>query len=417
MRTACTGCGTALVTPFTRRRGRRGAPSGASRSGRSTRASTSSCRAGRPARARRSRAAERRRVVELVVEEAAGRVPVLAGAGGYDTQEVIEAAREMQRAGAAGLLSVTPYYNKPTPEGLFRTTSAIAEATPLPIVVYNVPGPDGLQRRSRDARAPRRRSRTSSAVKEASGNMTQICEVCRPCRPEFIVLSGDDALTLPAMAVGARGIISVASNEVPAEMAQMVEAAEAQRLRVRARDPRAAAAADARELRRVEPDPGEVRDGADGPARGELPAADGAAARRDAREARARRSRASAPAAVPARERPLARGAPRARRARSSAGGAAADREEARASVRRAARRALGRRGARGRARSPAPPTGWRVNAWVKQGILLGFRHGDVVDVSVDHGRWPFFDKDTLPLQAVRRGGGRAHRAGRLLGP
>jgi 4-hydroxy-tetrahydrodipicolinate synthase len=171
-------------------------------------------------------AAERRRVVELVVDEVAGRVPVLAGAGGYDTREVIEAAKEMQSAGASGLLSVTPYYNKPTPDGLVRHYQAIAEATPLPIVVYNVPGRTGCNV------DPGTLARLTTiphvvAVKEASGNMTQICEVMRAVPPEFIVLSGDDALTLPAMAVGARGIVSVTSNELPAEMTQLVEAAEA----------------------------------------------------------------------------------------------------------------------------------------------------------------------------------------------
>jgi 4-hydroxy-tetrahydrodipicolinate synthase len=170
-------------------------------------------------------AAERRRVVEIVVDEARGKVPVLAGAGGYDTREVAEAAREMQAAGADGLLSVTPYYNKPTPEGLFRHYSAIADATPLPIVLYNVPGRTGCNidpgTLTRLATIPH-----VVAVKEASGNMTQICEVVRAVPDGFVVLSGDDALTLPAMAVGGRGIISVASNEVPGEMAQMVEAAE-----------------------------------------------------------------------------------------------------------------------------------------------------------------------------------------------
>jgi 4-hydroxy-tetrahydrodipicolinate synthase len=169
--------------------------------------------------------AERRRVVEIVVDEAAGQVPVLAGAGGYDTKEVVEAAKTMEAAGAQGLLSVTPYYNKPTPEGLFRHYQAIAEATTLPIVVYNVPGRTGCNVTPttlvRLATIP-----TVAAVKEASGNINQISEVCRTVPSDFIVLSGDDAMTLPAMAVGARGLISVASNEAPAEMALLVEAAE-----------------------------------------------------------------------------------------------------------------------------------------------------------------------------------------------
>jgi 4-hydroxy-tetrahydrodipicolinate synthase len=132
----------------------------------------------------------------------------------------------MQSAGANGLLSVTPYYNKPTPEGLYRHYQAIAEATPLPIVVYNVPGRTGCNvdpaTLARLATIPH-----VAGVKEASGNMTQICEAVKAVPADFLVLCGDDALTLPAMSIGARGIISVASNELPAEMAQLVEAAEA----------------------------------------------------------------------------------------------------------------------------------------------------------------------------------------------
>ena len=226
MRTPFTGCGTALVTPFTssgavdeaavRRLAKRQVESGIH--------FLVPC--GTTGEAPTLTAAERRRVVELVVDEVAGRVPVLAGAGGYDTKEVIEAAKEMQAAGASGLLSVTPYYNKPTPDGLVGHYKAIAEATPLPIVVYNVPGRTGCNV------DPGTLARLTTiphlvAVKEASGNMTQICEVMRAVPPEFVVLSGDDALTLPAMAVGARGIVSVLSNELPAEMTQLVEAAEA----------------------------------------------------------------------------------------------------------------------------------------------------------------------------------------------
>jgi 4-hydroxy-tetrahydrodipicolinate synthase len=225
MRTPFTGLGTALVTPFTgsgaldeagvRRLARRQIDGGVhflvpcGTTGESPTLSP----------------AERRRVVEIVVEEAKGRLPVLAGAGGYDTREVVEAAREMREAGASGLLSVTPYYNKPTPEGLFRHYQAIADATPLPIVVYNVPGRTGCNvdaaTLARLATIP-----TVVAVKEASGNMTQMCEVMRAVPPDFIVLSGDDAMTLPLMAIGGRGIISVAANQIPAEMAQLVEAAE-----------------------------------------------------------------------------------------------------------------------------------------------------------------------------------------------
>jgi 4-hydroxy-tetrahydrodipicolinate synthase len=225
MRTPFTGVGTALVTPFTkggeldetgvRRLARRQIDAGVhflvpcGTTGESPTLSSD----------------ERIRVVEIVADEANGKVPILAGAGGYDTKEVIHAARDMQQAGANGLLSVTPYYNKPTAEGLFQHYRAIAESTPLPIVVYNVPGRTGVNvdvpTLARMAEIP-----NIVGVKEASGNITQMCEVCRAVPAEFIVLSGDDALTLPLMAIGGRGVISVASNEIPAEMAQMVEAAE-----------------------------------------------------------------------------------------------------------------------------------------------------------------------------------------------
>src|SRR5436190_9046266 len=169
--------------------------------------------------------AERVRIVEIVVDEANGKVPVLAGAGGYDTRGVIHLAGEMARRGASGFLSVTPYYNKPTPEGLYQHYRTFAQSTSLPIVVYNVPGRTGVNVEVstlvRLAQIP-----NIVGVKEASGNVSQMCDICRAVPSDFIVLSGDDALTLPLMAVGGRGIISVASNEIPAEMVQMVEAAE-----------------------------------------------------------------------------------------------------------------------------------------------------------------------------------------------
>ncbi|MFP5380357.1 MAG: 4-hydroxy-tetrahydrodipicolinate synthase, partial [Vicinamibacteria bacterium] len=149
----------------------------------------------------------------------------LAGAGGYDTRETIELARELEQVGVDGLLSVTPNYNKPTPEGLWQHFSAVADATPLPIILYNVPGRTGCNVEAptlaRLATIP-----TLVGVKEASGNMSQIADILNAVPDDFLVLSGDDAITVPMMAIGGRGIISVCSNQVPAEMAQMVEAAE-----------------------------------------------------------------------------------------------------------------------------------------------------------------------------------------------
>ena len=170
-------------------------------------------------------ARERRRVVELVVEAAAGRVPVMAGAGGYDTREVIHAVAEMAKAGATGILSVSPYYNKPTQEGLYQHYRAIAESTSLPIMVYNVAGRTGSNVETatlvRLSAIP-----NIIGVKEASGNIAQICDVRRTLPPGFLVLSGDDIITLPVMSVGGQGVISVAANEIPAELARMVEAVE-----------------------------------------------------------------------------------------------------------------------------------------------------------------------------------------------
>jgi 4-hydroxy-tetrahydrodipicolinate synthase len=225
MRRAFTGCGTALVTPFARD----GTLDEARLRSLVKRQIDAGIHflvpCGTTGESPTLSGAERRRVVEIAVETSAGRVPVLAGAGGYDTREVIETAREMAHAGAQGLLSVTPYYNKPTPEGLYQHYGAIAEAVGLPIVVYNVPGRTGC---NVEAGTLKRLATIAEVigVKEASGNVTQMCEICRAVPDDFIVLSGDDALTLPLMAVGGRGIISVASNEIPAEMSQMVEAAE-----------------------------------------------------------------------------------------------------------------------------------------------------------------------------------------------
>jgi 4-hydroxy-tetrahydrodipicolinate synthase len=138
---------------------------------------------------------------------------------------LIHIAGEFARRGVSGFLSVTPYYNKPTQEGLYQHYRAFAESTPLPIIVYNVPGRTGVNVEvatlTRLAQIP-----NIVGVKEASGNVPQMCEIVRAVPSDFLVLSGDDALTLPLMAVGGRGIISVAGNEIPAEMVQMVEAAE-----------------------------------------------------------------------------------------------------------------------------------------------------------------------------------------------
>ena len=218
------GCGTALVTPFTAE----GAVDEAAVRRLAARQIDGGvhflCPCGTTGESPTLSRHEQRQVVEAVVETASGQVPVLAGAGGYDTRSVAETAAEMERAGADGLLSVTPYYNRPTPEGLYAHYRALTEATGLPIVVYNVPGRTGcnvdVDTLCRLADLP-----TIVGVKEASANLTQMCEVWHAIPDGFSVLSGDDLFTLPLMSVGGVGVISVASNEVPAAMAQLVEAA------------------------------------------------------------------------------------------------------------------------------------------------------------------------------------------------
>jgi 4-hydroxy-tetrahydrodipicolinate synthase len=167
---------------------------------------------------------EKVRIIEVVVEVAAGRVPVLAGAGGYDTRAVIRTAKRMKAAGADGLLSVTPYYNKPSQEGLYQHYAALAGEVGLPTIVYNVPGRTGC---NVDVQTLVRLAAVDGivGVKEASGNMAQIVDVRGAVPRDFAVLSGDDALTLPVMSIGGDGVISVAANEVPHEMVQMVELA------------------------------------------------------------------------------------------------------------------------------------------------------------------------------------------------
>jgi 4-hydroxy-tetrahydrodipicolinate synthase len=165
---------------------------------------------------------ERRRIVEITLEETGDAVPVVAGAGGYNTAEVIEAARELQEMGVAGILSVTPYYNKPTQEGLYQHYKAIAAAVQLPIIVYSVAGRTGV---NVEPATVRRLAEIESIVgiKEASGNIGQMAAIVNGLSESFSVLSGDDSITLPLVALGGRGVISVASNEIPEEMTRLTK--------------------------------------------------------------------------------------------------------------------------------------------------------------------------------------------------
>src|ERR1700722_20454618 len=165
---------------------------------------------------------EHLRVVEIAVEEAkASKTPVLGGAGGYNTAEVIELAGELRHLGVDGILSVTPYYNKPTQEGLFQHFKAIATAVPLPMVVYSVQGRTGV---NVEPATLKRLAEIDNivGVKEASGNIGQMASVLHQVPESFNVLSGDDAITIPLIALGGRGIISVVSNEIPGEMTRLV---------------------------------------------------------------------------------------------------------------------------------------------------------------------------------------------------
>jgi 4-hydroxy-tetrahydrodipicolinate synthase len=168
--------------------------------------------------------AEQRRVVEITVDEARGKVSVLAGAGGNDTAHVIEVAREFKELGANGILSVSPYYNKPTQEGLYQHFKAIAEAVALPIILYNIPGRTGV---NIEPATVKRLAEIGNivGVKEASGNISQMAALLDIVPEKFLVLSGDDGITLPLIALGGRGLISVISNEIPGEMARLVQLA------------------------------------------------------------------------------------------------------------------------------------------------------------------------------------------------
>src|SRR5882672_12700570 len=163
---------------------------------------------------------EHLRVVEITVELAKGKVPVLAGAGGYNTAEVIALARELAAIGADGILSVTPYYNKPTQEGLYQHYRAIANAISLSIILYSVQGRTGV---NIEPATVKRLAQIENiiGIKEASGNVSQMAAILNAVPEDFIVLSGDDAITLPLIALGGRGVISVVSNEIPREMSQL----------------------------------------------------------------------------------------------------------------------------------------------------------------------------------------------------
>jgi 4-hydroxy-tetrahydrodipicolinate synthase len=168
--------------------------------------------------------AEHRRVVEITVEQAKGRVPIVAGAGSNDTAKAVAMSKEMKAAGATHLLHVSPMYNKPPQRGIIEHFKRIADATDLPVVVYNVPGRTGSNIEAKTTLALAQ-VKHIVAVKEASGNLGQITDILRDRPANFAVLSGDDEMTLAVMAAGGDGVISVISNATPKAMAQLCETA------------------------------------------------------------------------------------------------------------------------------------------------------------------------------------------------
>lgn len=167
--------------------------------------------------------AEQRRVVEIVVDQARGRVPVMAGAGSNDTARAVALSKEMAAAGATHLLHVTPMYNKPPQRALVEHFRRVADATPLPVCAYNVPGRTGVNLEARTTLALAGIPQVT-AIKEASGHWGQIATILAERPPHFAVLAGDDAFTLPVMAAGGDGVISVASNVTPRLMAELCDA-------------------------------------------------------------------------------------------------------------------------------------------------------------------------------------------------
>ena len=222
MARALTGCGTALVTPFTAKGEVDEAALRRLVEWQIAEGVHFLVPCGSTGEAATLTPSEHRRVVEITVEVAEGRVPVVAGAGANDTARAIALSREMQAAGATHLLHVSPAYNKPPQRGIIAHFRAIADAVNLPIVVYNVPGRTASNVEAKTTLALAEDPRIV-AIKEASGNLAQVTTILRGRPQAFSVLSGDDAMTLPIMAAGGDGVISVVSNATPRLMARLVD--------------------------------------------------------------------------------------------------------------------------------------------------------------------------------------------------
>ncbi|HEX4167541.1 MAG TPA: 4-hydroxy-tetrahydrodipicolinate synthase [Bryobacteraceae bacterium] len=219
-----TGCGTALVTPF-QTNGELDEPALRALVRRQIDAGIDFlCPCGTTGESPTLSQEEHLRVVAITVEEARGRVPVLAGAGGYNTHHVIQLVSELKKLGVSGVLSVTPYYNKPTQEGLYQHYQAIAASTDLPVMLYSVQGRTSV---NIEPATVLRLAEIGNIIglKEASGNIAQMASILARVPESFSVLSGDDAVTIPLIALGGRGVISVVSNEIPGEFSALARAA------------------------------------------------------------------------------------------------------------------------------------------------------------------------------------------------
>ena len=167
-------------------------------------------------------AEEKQKIKDLVVDLVGGRVPILVGCGGYNTAEIVQELKTRDFRGVDGILSVCPYYNKPSQEGLYQHFKAIAAATSLPVVLYNVPGRTGVNMKAETTVRLARDCQNIVAIKEASGNLEQVDEIIKNKPKDFDVISGDDALTFPMISCGAVGVISVIGNALPREFSKMI---------------------------------------------------------------------------------------------------------------------------------------------------------------------------------------------------
>ncbi len=393
MTTALRGCGTAIVTPFT--------PDGTVDVGALRKLVEWQIEdginflvpCGSTGEAQTLSTEERERVVRTVVETASGRVPVMAGATHNDTRQAVEEARRMSALGVTWLLSATPYYNRPTPEGLYRHFTAVADAASVPVCLYNVPGRTSVNMK------PETVLRLAShpniiGIKESSGDLAQVQHLLLGRPDGFAVLSGEDWMTLAVIAAGGDGLISVASNEIPGIMSAMVRHCLRRPVRRGARNPLHHPPAARGQLPRDQSGAGQGgagRDGADprritaaaGPALG---AAAGTVVR-GAAGGRCRTGGGGRPMSADLRV-AIERYAQRVAPGEEAEALVAFERLKAglnAGTVRAAERDAAGR---------------WRANAWVKAGILLGFRLG-TVQPAAEGGPFPFFDKHTWPLKRL----------------